>query len=50
MPKAANITRPPLLDRVALVAMAIADYRLWDLKMIRKHGPLYYLTLGFSVH
>ena len=39
--------RPPLADRIA---MAIADYRIWDARMIRRHGPLYYLRLGFAVH
>lgn len=45
-----TIKSPSLADRIAAVAMAIADYRIWDAKMIRRHGPLYYLRLGLPVH
>ncbi len=45
-----TIKNPSLADRLAQIAMAIADYRIWDAKMIRKHGPLYYLRLGLPVH
>lgn len=45
-----TITNPSLAERIAAVAMAIADYRIWDAKMIRRYGPLYYLRLGLPVH
>lgn len=53
MPKdnpATTIKSPSLADRFAQIAMAIADYRIWDARMIRKYGPLYYRELGLAVH
>lgn len=44
------IKNPSLSGRLAQIAMAIADYRIWDSRMIRKHGPLYYRALGLPVH